>query len=515
MRRSLLVLASVWVGAVAAPRPAPLLAQAPDVVAIRDAAAPRVCVVTVQNALGVPVAYATGFLFGEGRFAVTDLASLAQPGATQATLRFRDGRTAVARQFGMADPTIGLAAIRVEDDKTEASGLSFSGTPPADTLTEVVVVGWRWGQEFDVAVGKVANGISAPDLAARIKMEPPQADVTFLRYEGNRPDLPSGAPVFDRAGGVMGILVQVAGFEKSVVVPAALLRKALLAAEPKLRPLAELPKPIWPIAVVPFAVKPSTAVEFAQDVRAIKARSRCGKCSGKGTVMVEKIVGTRNMGGITTKIVSTVPETCRACKGEGVICNDGLYAQMVNMAEDGTWLAQAADVDARVKDAAITNGLGLLKGLSAVGGQYREGLLRQMQADLARTDKTWPRGLVVFACVRDSVDGPDGKYLLLAPHQSVSLLAAGAEKMASAADPKGGPVQPPIGSWIIVAGLALGEVQFQDQKATGIQPFVWTSGPSLGYAGHPGRHPGGPTPATPTPTPPTPKTPGAPDFFGL
>ncbi|MCX5685633.1 MAG: hypothetical protein NT049_18400, partial [Planctomycetota bacterium] len=44
-----------------------------DLAAVRKDTATAVCRVTVENAWGVPLALASGFLLGDGRFAVTDL----------------------------------------------------------------------------------------------------------------------------------------------------------------------------------------------------------------------------------------------------------------------------------------------------------------------------------------------------------------------------------------------------------------------------------------------------------
>ena len=57
----------------------------------RETAASRVCLVTVRNSMGLPRGYATGFLIGDGRFVLTDLATLVRPGVVQAQVRFEDG----------------------------------------------------------------------------------------------------------------------------------------------------------------------------------------------------------------------------------------------------------------------------------------------------------------------------------------------------------------------------------------------------------------------------------------
>lgn len=509
MSKKILALAAVCVVAVLVAAPVGVCAEAVNPIAVRDAAAPRVCLVTVENALGIPLAYATGFLLGEGKFAITDLAAVSQPGAARIVLKFRDGATATAKEFGMADPAIGLAAIRLDEPKTDAGGLPL-GAAPAEGATDVVIVGWKWGQELNLSIGRVMAGPSGVELATALKTESPKTDVAFLRLEGNRPDVSTGSPVLDGSGSVVGVYLAVIGADRPMIVPSGLLRSALLSAGTQLKPFAAAPKPLWPVAYVALALKPATPAELAQGVRAVKLRSRCSKCSGTGQVKIEKIVGTRSLGGVTSKIVQTVSETCANCKGEGVLCNDNLYTALLSVAEDGAYLTQALDIEQRARDAVAANGQELLKGLGKVGPLYRAALVKQIQADLVKPAGAYPRGVVAYACIQNEVDGPDGKYLILSPHQSAMLLAIRADRLANTGEGqgKGTAAKPTPGTWIILAGVATGQVGLADGKPLHVLPYAWAWGPVLGQGRHPGRTP---DPATPT----TPKPDGAPDFFGL
>ena len=493
--------------------PAMAAGQASDAVALRDAAGRGVCLVTAENALGIPLSYASGFLFGEGRFAVTDLASLAQPGVKQASLRFRDGTVAVARQFGMADPAIGLAVVQLEHPPAGAAGLTLADVSTAEGPVEATVVGWKWGQDLDLTVGRVGQPLAASVLAGWLKVEAPADAAAFLTFEGMRPDEASGSPVLDRGGGVMGVLLQVAGFNKALVVPSAALRKALLSSDRQLKPLSELPKPVWPIATAPAPGKPVAPGDFAQTVRTIKLRSRCSKCEGKGTVRVERIVGTTTMGGMTQKIIRTEDVTCTACRGEGVLLADGFYAQYVRMAEGGIWMALAGDVEQKARDAAFSNGLDVLRAIGKVGRRYRDALVQQACADLAKPPSGGPRGLVVFARVREWADGPDGRYVLFTTHKTKTLMAASAERMSAAGEPQGAKLD--ADRWIVLAGMVFGPVTLGDRKPLYVRPFAWVQGPNLGDSpkhDHPGTAPTKPGPA---PEPTIPSTSGPPNFFGL
>ena len=116
--------------------------------AVRKTVSPKVCLVVAENAVGVPRGYATGFLMGDGRFALTDLATLAQPGVAQAELRFDDGTVARSVTFGMADPVLGVAAIFVEQsDALKRDGLRLSLKVPApEDAAPVAVAGWQWSR---------------------------------------------------------------------------------------------------------------------------------------------------------------------------------------------------------------------------------------------------------------------------------------------------------------------------------------------------------------------------------
>ena len=472
-------LAAFFVVAAAVP------AAAMSLLVVREAAAPSVCLVTVQNAVGVPLAHAAGFLLGEGRFAVTDLASLAQPGADRAVLRFADGSTATARRFAIADPFLGLAAIRLEEPRA-GGGLTLASAPPPEAAEEVAVAGWRWTREPDLVVGRLARKITSADLAARLKLEPPTADRTFMDFRGTPPDIASGAPVLDASGQVVGILLHLAGSPQPVVVPAAVWREGLLASEPKLKPLSELPKSFWPAAVVPFAAKPVTATEFAQALRTIKLRSRCSRCGGAGTILVSKIVGTTKRYGMDRPVVRQEQVACPECRGEKVVFDNAFYDQYVAMAADGAWLAAAAGVDPKGRDAALAGGMNLLKSLSGIGSRYREALSRRTQEDLADPNGAWPRGLAVFAQIRDTLDGPDGSYVLLAPYLSEVTLTVRTDRLKAASGSRDGSM-PEYGDWLVLAGMGLGPVEpayrsgrLQGAQPICLQPFVWAPGPDLG-----------------------------------
>jgi hypothetical protein len=511
--RQAMVVAAAMGALVALAAGQPCAAQPLDLLAIREASGPKVCLVTAENALGLPVAYASGFLLGEGRFIVTDLASLTQPGVKQATLRFRDGTTAVARQFGLADPAIGLAVIRVGKEVADKPGLTLSATSVGEGGSDAAVIGWRWAEELDVTSGRITNGVKAAALATRLKIAAPAGDLTFLEFDGGRVDAAPGSPILDRSADVLGVLLKVPGANRPLVVPAGVLRGALLSAELQLKPLAELPKAVWPVAVQMIPGKPPTPQEFAQAVRATRDRSRCTRCNGRGSIFVSRVTGTARVGAISQSVTQTFPEPCPNCKGEGLVFKDGLYGMFKKMIEGAVRLNASDAVDAKAKEAASNNVTELMKSLHKVGPIYRSALSAQAKADLVKTDLPYPRGALLYARVSGWVEGPDGRYTLLELEGGKEVLAARSDSFQAVGDGKS-----PNGHWINLAGLIGGPVDLGEQHPIFIRPFGWAQAP--------GPEPVKPPPeaeepsVTPSPsTPNPPKTPrgtgGEPNFFGL
>ncbi|MCX5682360.1 MAG: hypothetical protein NT049_01575, partial [Planctomycetota bacterium] len=333
----------------------------------------------------------------------------------------------------------------------------------------------------------------------------PKKAISLLNFASINPEQASGSPVLDRSGAVVGVLLRIAGVDKPLMVPASALRDALMASDRQLKPLAELPKSAWPVWVLPVAGKPVSAADFAQSVRTIKVRSVCNKCKGKGTLTVRTPVKSTSVGGFSRTTYKEESKTCDGCQGEGVLFPDGLYGQYIRMAETGTWLALAGGVEPKVRDAAFSGGLDLLRAIGKVGKGYRDDLVKEIKSDLSKGVAAAPHGMVVYAQVRESVDGPDGSYVLLSPHGSGATFAAKADRMAAVAEVRG--TQLGEGHWIILAGLGMGPVSLGSQQATFVQPFAWADGPSLGQHKNGGQ--GGPA------SPPSPKPPGSPSFFGL
>jgi hypothetical protein len=501
----------VWPAPVSAAEPA-----LPDTLEIHKATTPRVCLVQAEGPLGVPEAYATGFLLGAGKFVITDLASLARPGVEKVTIRFKDGETMDSDQFGMADPATGLVAIALPEAKTDVGGLALSTAAAAgEDGLPIVVVGWRHAADIGLATGRITEDVPAADLAEACGVAAPAAAPTFARLYAPAKGIAVGAPVVDANGGVVATLMHVVGLDGLLAVPAKALRRALLAAEAKLHPLTELPPPLWPSVVQTLPGEPMTPQQFAGAVRAVKLRSRCDTCRGDGRVMVKKVVGTRRVGGMVRPVIKEVPKRCDDCGGDGIVCEAGLYEFFARTAEGATRLAADPATRPNVMEAVVEHTTGLLDALRRVGDPYRGRLAEQAAKDLGKGKGPFPRGLVVYAQRLETVTHAGRRYTFLRPYRSGVRLAVPTETLERAVDARPGKARAPgVGDWIVLIGLARDAVALANHHPVYVSAFGWGWGPNLGPPPAYLRKPESSS-KPPPPGPPSKRSDGKPDFFGL
>jgi hypothetical protein len=218
--------------------------------------------------------------------------------------------------------------------------------------------------------------------------------------------------------------------------------------------------------------------QFKQDLRNIIARSRCTACKGKGTVLRRK--GVRFEG--DQPVIMLKEEWCPVCKGERLRWKDGTYAFFVQAARDGTALVLGDGAEAARKTACTCFGQ-LIASLAGTGDTYRSGFLKEMRADLAKEGAAPPRGLCVFGQVRELQEGPDGPYVVIMPHGSPRMLAVRADGLLAIMKPDYDTLKsakPAPGDWIILGGIADGQVRLGKEQPILVHPFIWVPGPSLG-----------------------------------
>ena len=516
------IVMTVVVGALVAGAPArELCAEAapalPDPLEIHKTTTPRVCLVQAEGALGVPEAYATGFLLGAGKFVITDLSALARPGVEKVTIRFKEGEPVTSGQFGMADPATGLVAVALPEARKDVGGLSLSTEAGiGEDGLPIVVVGWRNGAEIGLATGRLAEAVPATDLAEACGVKAPAPELTFGRLFAPAKGMGAGAPVVDAGGGVVATLMHLEGVDGLLAVPASALRSALLAAEAKLRPLSELPAPVWPALVPTLPGEPMTPQQFAGAVRAVKLRSRCDTCRGDGRVTVKKVVGKRRIGGMVRPVIRDVPKRCDKCGGDGIVCENGLYEFYARTAEGATRLAADPATNTNVMEAVVENTTSLLDALRRVGDPYRRRLTEQASKDLGKGRGPFPRGLVVYAQRLESVKHGGRSYTFLRVYRSGVRLAvetAALDRALGAA--QGAARSPGVGDWIVLIGLARASVELSDHPSVYVSAFGWGWGPNLGPPPSYLQESKPPSSRPPVPPPSGGRNDGKPDFFGL
>jgi hypothetical protein len=298
----------------------------------------------------------------------------------------------------------------------------------------------------------------------------------------------------------------------------------------KLTPLKELPKPLWPGPVYRVTGEPIKPDQFAGTIGSFRLGTKCPQCGGKGQVMVETVVGVDRSRGYERPITKSVPETCPKCQGEGVAFNASLYREFTNLGEQGLRLLAFPDTDDKALEAAQKNGRAVLLGLGEVGNRFRDAFAKAVKEDLEKGTQ-FPRGVVVFAQVRDVLEGTDGKYVVLALHQSATMLVMRAEPPAAPdsrvlsakppgslpkpSDAKAGSAKVPsrpnlsYGQWIVLAGLLDASIDIESHHYLYIRPFDWALGPDLGSA------PRSTQPGEESEPEAKPRKPGAPDLFGM
>ena len=451
---------------------------------IHDAVAPALCLVTVENTWGVPLAVGTGFLLGDGRFAVTDLGAVAQPAAAKVTLRFADGSTVTATQFGMADPALGLVALRVGPGGARRRGLPLAPYLPAlDGIGAVAAAGWEWGKEVAVVTGRVWRGPEIRSVAARTRVNTPAGVEFFLRLDGGRIEAASGSPVVDGSGTVLAVLLDVAapGVSVALAMPASSLRQSLLESEPRLQALSDLPEPLWPVHLLRLPGNPPQPASFARVRDHVRASVICTECKGKGTVRAEDQRGPLKRLGDKVE--------CPRCYGEGVALESGVYETLTTWAELGTRAVWAPGPVTTIHLEARKAGREMLAWLTVAGRHFRETCSAAAGRDIDRLENPSPRGLVVFAEIRDTISGPDGPYLILDPLHTNYMVAVREQDLMGSdrKGPSGAGRRPADKSWIVLAGAVLARFEVGRNHGVCVLPFEWARCPAPGPLKRPGR----------------------------
>ncbi|MBE3071106.1 MAG: trypsin-like peptidase domain-containing protein [Planctomycetes bacterium] len=459
-----------------------------DALALRKAAEPKVCLVTVDGPLGLPLARASGLLVGDGKLVVTDLATLAQPGIQKVRLRFGDGRTAEAKTFAVADPALGLVVLRIEKPDPKFKGYGFSKAAVPEKGMTAVAIGWKWGESLDLSVGTVLPGPATADVAKDAEVTDPPAAARFDAFWCTQMCVAPGAPVLTASGEVAGVVVRFIGCHKMLSVPAAEVAKLVASAATTEKAVTLVPNAVWPGAVEVIPGRPTSRSEFAEAVRLVKRRSICTKCKGKTTVRIRKLVGyTKNSAGIRVPLYREEDEPCDKCMQEGIVFDDKLYNEFATMAEGATWRISDDSIPENERVAAFNGGMGLLAALAKVGSLYQTALIRNCRRDVDAPGRSYPRGFIGYAQVCETIEMAGCQFTIVVPQGSAALLMVDASTLVAEYS-LGEPDQvqvPGNGDWVVLGGIMEGPAKLEGFEPADVRPiflrlYGWMPGPMLG-----------------------------------
>ena len=486
---------------------APALEENP----IQAAVEKSVCTVTVQNKWGIQVGVATGYLMTNGKFAIADLALVSQPGVVLATLQFKDGATIACREFAMADAALDLVVLDVPADVPERAGLPLATeSPTLDGTVIATTAGWRWAAQLDTVSGHLLKAPAIKDAATQASADAPLTAEAFIRTDGPQLDAATGSVVLDQTGTVLGTLLEVTIHNASVplIVPSSTLRTALGAVQPKLKPLTELPKSPWPAQYLRLAGQPAELAVITTAVADVKKAMVCSTCKGSGTITTVGVNNDLNApgdnvlaagrggfggggrggfggggrggggggggGGQGSNAERT--EVCPTCGGEKNAWSDDLSSSLERLIQIGTRTIWAPTTDERTRAGCRNQVRAILRSLNTVGPRFDEAFNTAAAANVMQGDASLPRSVLFRAQVKEHADGPDGKYLLLAPLNAAVPVTVQVDDMmqlggrSNLSDRR----DHANGSWILLSGLVLS--RFNDGKlhqGSFILPLEW------------------------------------------
>jgi hypothetical protein len=151
-----------------------------------------------------------------------------------------------------------------------------------------------------------------------------------------------------------------------------------------------------------------------------------------------------------------------------------LWGDLIQMIEMGTRSVWLPATDDRTRLAYRKEMLSTLVSLTAVGRRFDRALNATAAGELNRAGAPLPRGMLIRAEVKEHMDGPDGKYLLLGPLDAARPLAVRADDLLQLGSKAAGDRRDPAdGSWVMLCGMLISS--FDDGKHQGLflLPLEW------------------------------------------
>ena len=305
-------------------------------------------------------------------------------------------------------------------------------------------------------------GPTVKEFATLLKIEPPPAPEFFVKLDGDHLEGATGSPILDRDGKVLAVALEMTSQNGQPVVvgmPTPALRTMLTsgAVLPELKPLAELPKSLWPTRGLRMPGTPGLQSDLSKAVQDVTKNMVCSTCGGTGK----------------TKAGDVCPE----CQGEKRAVGKKLTESVADMVELATRTLWVPSEDDRIRSAMRTAGRDMIRTLTSVGPNFETTYATATATDLANPGLTFPQGVVLRCEVKEHVDGPDGKYILMAPWKSNIMVAVKYDDMMLLGGKlpmtDAGHKDPVEGSWVAIIGAGLSG--FETGKAQGlfILPLEW------------------------------------------
>jgi len=250
-------------------------------------------------------------------------------------------------------------------------------------------------------------------------------------------------------------------------VPAPAVQAAMVASEKRLSNLTALPAARWPTRVIRFVGPVPSLDEFGQVAVTTKSRMICPMCGGKGYLPRDD--GVSGAGERRPIQRGRYLPACPACYGSGLVVEAGLMKMLGTLAEGAARIVWAPETDARSRTVVRQVLVEVLRRLATAPVRVRN--LFATYAGRSVAAGRWPRGLVVYAQVRERAEGPDGAYLMLEPWQSTTTVALRLQDLVPG-QASGTGAAPPVGSWVILAGMAVSNFKGDLREGIYVLPVV-------------------------------------------
>ena len=151
------------------------------------------------------------------------------------------------------------------------------------------------------------------------------------------------------------------------------------------------------------------------------------------------------------------------------------WANLIQVIELGTHLVWAPTTDDRTRATCRTQTRAMLMALINVGRHFDRAIDTAMADDASRTSAPLARGMLFRAKVKEHLDGPDGKYLLLAPLGSDTLVAVQLDDVMQLGGKTGlvDRKDPADGSYVMLCGMATSHFDSGKQQGLFVLPLEW------------------------------------------